>query len=211
MDFPYIWAVGLGEMRSSSPYLWDRQGGGDVAISRFWGALLEKRYETCQNMEEIWRNNEGIREYMLPYTWAVGLTRIPSLPAGGGRARVCKFWVWRYPGEKTWNMSMRTAKSPLIQCLSPMKMRRAANIYALKQTPIHFSEVQFYMEWSCWLRNAEERRTTENLLSLMTSLSYISAIIASRNTGTMPGFFLKSHDAMAYLTMWASLEVAESI
>ena len=28
------------------------------------------------------QENEGIREYMLPYKWAVGLGKIPGLPGG---------------------------------------------------------------------------------------------------------------------------------
>ena len=42
-------------------------------------------------MQEIWRKkaeniqeNEGIRKYMLPYAWALGLGKITDFPAGRG-------------------------------------------------------------------------------------------------------------------------------
>ena len=44
-DSPYIWAVGLGKISSSSSYFGE---GGWFAISRFRGTP-EKRHETCQN------------------------------------------------------------------------------------------------------------------------------------------------------------------
>jgi len=48
-DSPYIWAIGLGKISSSSSYLGG--GGAWFAISSFRDTP-EKRHGTCQNVEE---------------------------------------------------------------------------------------------------------------------------------------------------------------
>jgi len=47
-DSPYIWAVGLGKILSSSSYFEAGRGMGWFAIFRFRGTP-EKRHETCQS------------------------------------------------------------------------------------------------------------------------------------------------------------------
>ena len=60
---------------------------------------LETR-KTSGKYEGNMQENEGIKEYMLPYTWTMGLGKIPGLPARKGVGFAISGFMG-YPRDKT--------------------------------------------------------------------------------------------------------------